>query len=119
MISQALTNLLENALKYGLDDTMAADLRRIEIGALQTASGAELWVSDNGSGIRQTDYDRVLKRFVRLDEARSKPGTGLGLSLVAAVVHQHGGTIRLADNKPGLKVILELPAERLSTACRV
>ena len=119
LISQALTNLLENALKYGLDDTMAADLRRIEIGALQTASGAELWVSDNGSGIRQTDYDRVLKRFVRLDEARSKPGTGLGLSLVAAVVHQHGGTIRLADNKPGLKVILELPAERLSTACRV
>ena len=114
LISQALTNLLENALKYGLDDKMATEQRHIEIGACRTASGAELWVSDHGNGIRKTDRDRVLKRFVRLDEARSKPGTGLGLSLVAAVVHQHGGTIKLADNRPGLKVILELPTERLS-----
>ena len=113
LISQALTNLLENALKYGL----TGKARRIALGARLAAhgGGTELWVSDVGAGIKAGDHDRVLKRFVRLDEARSKPGTGLGLSLVAAVVRQHGGTMHLSDNLPGLKVTLHLPPERTTT----
>ncbi|MGI9479185.1 MAG: ATP-binding protein [Hyphomicrobiaceae bacterium] len=114
LISQALTNLIENALKYGLDDTLPAARRVIDIGVRQIKNGAELWVGDHGLGMRQADYGRVLKRFVRLDAARSKPGTGLGLSLVAAVVRQHGGSIELTDNEPGLKVVLHLPVERLA-----
>lgn len=114
LISQALTNLLENALKYGLYGGMPADQRRIEIGARKTDTGVELWVSDHGHGIAASDHARVLKRFVRLDRSRTQPGTGLGLSLVAAVMQQHGGTVKLTDNRPGLKVIIHLPAERLS-----
>lgn len=114
LISQAMTNLIENALKYGLGDTLDTDRRTIELGVRRTEGGAQLWVADRGLGIQTADYGRVLKRFVRLDAARSKPGTGLGLSLAAAVVRQHGGTIELADNQPGLKVILHLPMERLA-----
>lgn len=114
LISQALTNLVENALKYGLDDTLPAARRAIELGVRRTKEGAEVWVADLGLGVPQADFGRVLKRFVRLDAARSKPGTGLGLSLVAAVVRQHGGTVELTDNQPGLKVVLHLPVERLT-----
>lgn len=93
---------------------MPSDQKRIEIGARKTSDGAELWVSDCGHGIAASDHARVLKRFVRLDQSRAQPGTGLGLSLVAAVVQQHGGKVKLTDNKPGLKVAIQLPAERLS-----
>lgn len=110
LVSQALTNLLENAIKYGVDADAAASLRVIELGARAAGQGIELWVGDRGNGIAKADVERVLKRFVRLDAARSKPGTGLGLSLVAAVVRQHGGSIELLDNRPGLKVVLKLPA---------
>lgn len=113
LVSQALTNLLENAVKYGIDDATPPERRLIELGVRRSATGAELWVGDRGSGIQKGDHGRVLKRFVRLDTARSKPGTGLGLSLVAAVMRQHGGRIELADNQPGLKVILHLPMERI------
>jgi signal transduction histidine kinase len=114
LISQALTNLLENAIKYGLDDAVPANHRRIEIGVSASEDGAELWVADYGRGINPDDYDRVFKRFVRLDTARSKPGTGLGLSLVAAVARQHGGAVDLVDNEPGLRIILRLPPDRLT-----
>jgi len=118
LISQALTNLIENALKYGMEDDAPADRRQLTLGVSLApgGAGADLWVADRGAGIAQGDYARVLKRFVRLDAARSKSGTGLGLSLVAAVVRQHGGTIELVDNAPGLKVILRLPKARLAPA---
>ena len=57
-----------------------------------------------------------MKRFVRLDESRTQPGTGLGLSLVAAVARLHGGRVALEDNKPGLKVRLLLPVRSTSLA---
>jgi signal transduction histidine kinase len=57
------------------------------------------------------DRERVLGRFVRLEASRSEPGSGLGLSLVAAVARLHGGNLRLEDNEPGLRVILALPIE--------
>ena len=118
LISQALTNLLENALKYGLNDNGPSERRQITLGVALSAAGggASLSVADCGAGIAQGDTERVLKRFVRLDAARSKPGTGLGLSLVAAVVRQHGGTIELVDNSPGLKVVLRIPPTRVTLA---
>jgi signal transduction histidine kinase len=53
---------------------------------------------------------RVLDRFVRLENSRSRPGSGLGLSLAAAVARLHNGTLRVEDHEPGLKVVIELPA---------
>jgi signal transduction histidine kinase len=70
---------------------------------------AEIVVTDRGPGVPVSDRERVLDRFVRLEASRSEPGSGLGLSLVAAVARLHGGSLRLEDNEPGLRVILALP----------
>jgi signal transduction histidine kinase len=69
-----------------------------------------LTVADRGPGIAPADRARVLDRFVRLEGSRSRPGSGLGLSLAAAVARMHGGTVDLEDNQPGLRVRLTLPA---------
>ena len=69
----------------------------------------EVSVADRGPGIPSDDRERVLKRFVRLEKSRTQPGTGLGLSLVAAVARLHNGSIRLEDNQPGLRVVFALP----------
>jgi signal transduction histidine kinase len=71
-----------------------------------------LQVADNGPGVPEGDRTRVLDRFVRLEESRSLPGSGLGLSLVAAVARLHHGTIELGDAKPGLVVTLRLPIDQ-------
>lgn len=71
--------------------------------------GIRLCVSDNGLGIPTESRGRVLARFVRLEESRTKPGFGLGLSLVNAVMRLHHGTLRLADNQPGLRVEMTFP----------
>ena len=68
-----------------------------------------LTVGDRGPGIPEDMRQRVIERFVRLEQSRTVPGSGLGLSLVSAVAHLHGGELRLEDNKPGLKAILALP----------
>ena len=70
----------------------------------------ELSVSDSGPGIPEADRPRVIERFVRLEASRSSPGTGLGLSLVAAVAHFHNAELMLEDNVPtGLKAVLRFP----------
>ena len=66
-------------------------------------------VSDRGRGIAPEDREHVLERFVRLDESRSRPGNGLGLSLVAGVMKLHDGRVVLEDNQPGLRVKLSCP----------
>jgi hypothetical protein len=63
-------------------------------------------VADNGPGIAPADRARVLERFVRLEVSRNSPGTGLGLSLVAAVARLHDAKLELSDNAPGLKATL-------------
>jgi signal transduction histidine kinase len=68
-----------------------------------------LSVADRGPGIPEADRGRVVERFVRLEQSRSEPGSGLGLSLASAVARLHGGELRLEDNHPGLKSIIELP----------
>jgi signal transduction histidine kinase len=70
---------------------------------------ARLAVSDNGAGIAEADRPRVVERFVRLEKSRSQPGSGLGLSLAAAVARLHAGELLLSDNHPGLKAVIALP----------
>jgi signal transduction histidine kinase len=106
LIGQALANLIDNALKYGV---RAAGEGDIHIAAKQAEGRVLLSVADHGSGIPAADRPRVIERFVRLEASRSKPGAGLGLSLVAAVAHLHGGELLLEDNEPGLRATLSLP----------
>lgn len=106
LLAQALTNLLDNAVKH----TPAGGVISVEVRA--DAGEVLLAVADNGPGIPASDRKRVLDRFVRLEESRSTPGSGLGLSLVAAVARLHGATLELADNGPGLRVELRFQAAR-------
>lgn len=100
LIAQVITNLLDNAVKYTPKNG------EIKLTAEQQGKAVCIMVSDTGPGIPEQERERVFKRFVRLDNARSTPGNGLGLSLVKAVADLHGAQVELADNQPGLKVIL-------------
>ena len=73
------------------------------------ADGVVLEVADRGPGIAEADRSRVFDRFERLQPDRGTPGSGLGLSLVRAIVIRHGGRIELQDNRPGLRVLLRFP----------
>ena len=105
LIAQAITNLLDNAVKY------TPSGGHITLTAEQRGENIHVSVSDNGHGIPPDKRDDVLKRFVRLDSARSTPGNGLGLSLVSAIVALHNGSLQLHDNKPGLRIEITLPSE--------
>ncbi len=107
LLAQALNNLIDNALKYGEENSGAA---RIVVSGQRIDKYVVLTVADCGTGIPEPDRQRVIERFVRLDESRSKPGNGLGLSLVASVAHVLGGRLILKDNNPGLRAELHLPA---------
>lgn len=108
LIAQALANLLDNAVKY----TPAGGA--ITLRAARLGSGeVEVSVTDDGPGIPEADRDRVIERFVRLEESRTKPGSGLGLSLAAAVAEAHQGRLELSDGdgrdgRRGLKAALVL-----------
>jgi signal transduction histidine kinase len=115
LLGQAIANLLDNAIKYGAPaEGATASGTKPEIGIAAKADGnmAEIVVTDHGPGVPAQERERVLGRFVRLEASRSEPGSGLGLSLVAAVASLHGGTLKLEDNEPGLRVVLTLPRER-------
>src|SRR5471030_275991 len=104
LIAQALANLVDNAIKY----TPAGGKARIRVAITET--GVDLSVADSGPGISLADRPRVTERFVRLEASRNSPGTGLGLSLVAAVAHFHNAVLVLEDNMPtGLKAVLHFP----------
>jgi signal transduction histidine kinase len=106
LIGQALANLVENALNYGARPGEPAN---VTVTAVAENSGARISVADRGPGIRAEDRTRAMERFVRLDTSRSRPGSGLGLALAAAVARLHGGALTLEDNVPGLKAVLSLP----------
>ena len=112
LIGQAIANLIDNAIKYAPASSQrtARPLIRVEVSA--TPGEVEISVADHGPGIAAENRERALKRFVRLDESRTQPGTGLGLSLVAAVARIHTGRVILDDNQPGLKVRLLLPVRQ-------
>ena len=98
LMGQALANLIDNALKYGLSETS----RSISAGVRQVGDRVELFIA-------VADRARVTDRFVRLEGARSRPGSGLGLSMAQAIVKLHGGELRIEDNAPGLRVVFSLP----------
>jgi signal transduction histidine kinase len=111
-LAQALANIIDNAIKY--TPTGGAVVLR----ARRRSSGeVEFSVTDTGPGVPPEDRERVIQRFVRLDNSRTEPGSGLGLSLVGAVMEAHGGRIQLDEGPgafggqgPGLRVALILPA---------
>ena len=103
LIFQALANLLDNAIKY------TPDGGHVEMSLTRGKSGARVRVADSGPGIPDQDHLRVMERFVRLEDSRTTPGNGLGLSLVAAVARLHGARVHMEDGRPGLVVNVEFP----------
>jgi signal transduction histidine kinase len=111
LVSQALANLIDNAIKYAEPSGQPVNGAPAEIvvRAMNEGDRILLTVADNGPGIPESDRARVVERFVRLEQSRSLPGSGLGLSLASAVARLHGGELTLADNEPGLKSVIALP----------
>ena len=118
LISQALANLIDNAIKYAKPNgTMNGEINgaangvpaEIVVKADNEGDRIVLTVADRGPGIPEADRGRVVERFVRLEQSRSAPGSGLGLSLASAVARLHGGELKLEDNHPGLRSIIALP----------
>jgi signal transduction histidine kinase len=107
LVGQAMVNLLENAVKYARPEGDGQG--RITVSLRQHEGRVLIEVADNGPGIPEADRKRVLERFVRLEKSRSEPGSGLGLSLVDAVTHLHGGVFRIEDNAPGVRAVVDLP----------
>jgi signal transduction histidine kinase len=110
LVSQALANLVDNAIKYaGPNGKLNGVPAEIVVKAGNDGERIALSVADNGPGIAEVDRGRVVERFVRLEQSRSEPGSGLGLSLASAVARLHGGELKLEDNQPGLRSIIALP----------
>jgi signal transduction histidine kinase len=109
LLGQALANLIDNAIKYAPRPGAGSPAITLTMSAARAGSDLVVKVADNGIGIPAADRERVLQRFVRLEQSRSEPGSGLGLSLAAAVARLHHGTIELGDGNPGLVVTLRLP----------
>ena len=125
LISQALANLVENAIKYGepalegekvLEPAGAGPAppelpsqHCITVESRSEPGRVVLSVADHGPGIPEAERSRAIERFVRLEASRTQPGSGLGLSLASAVATLHGGALRLSDNNPGLVAALVLP----------
>jgi signal transduction histidine kinase len=108
LIGQALVNLIENALKYY--EPAEGKVGRIAVAVRADGGRVLLEVGDNGPGIAPEDRARAVERFVRLEKSRTEPGSGLGLSLVAAVAKLHRGEFRIEDNAPGVRAVIDLPA---------
>jgi signal transduction histidine kinase len=106
LLAQALSNIVDNAIKYSAG---SRDDAAVTISGKVEGDHIVLAVSDNGPGVPEADKDRVTERFVRLEQSRSQPGSGLGLSLARAIMTFHGGRLELAGNDPGLTVRMILP----------
>ncbi|SFN57816.1 Signal transduction histidine kinase [Cohaesibacter marisflavi] len=143
LVSQAVANLIDNALKYAVRHVAEQreksakdgsgtlpDVARIHISVKRKGEKPEngdandprpiiLTIADNGQGIAKEDRARVLQRFVRLDKSRSQPGSGLGLSLVNAVASLHEAHIELGDNEPGLVFSIHFPPDERAVADKV
>ncbi|HEY2137129.1 MAG TPA: ATP-binding protein [Xanthobacteraceae bacterium] len=131
LVSQALANLVDNAIKYATPARPVAELAMaagaqpdaapppvasalpappvIAVTAGVNGDHVVLTVADNGPGIPESDRGHAVERFVRLEQSRSLPGSGLGLSLASAVAHLHHGELKLGDNAPGLTAMIVLP----------
>ncbi len=103
LLFQAIANLIDNAIKY------TPSGGAIEVSMQNGADAAQIMIADSGPGIPPAARERVFERFYRLDASRTTPGSGLGLSLAAAVAKLHHIEIRLEDNRPGLRVVMQIP----------
>jgi signal transduction histidine kinase len=103
LLAQVCANLLENALRHTPPGTT------IQIRVERDGHGARLVVADNGPGVSPEDRQEALKPFVRLERSRTTKGSGLGLSIVAAIAGRHGARLELDDARPGLEVVLAFP----------
>lgn len=107
LIGQALSNIVDNAIKYSIDSTAKPTVR---VALDRVGSEIRLSVTDNGQGIPDdADRARVTERFVRLEKSRSQPGSGLGLSLAKAIMTFHNGRLDLLPADPGLSVVMRFP----------
>lgn len=109
LLGQAVANLVDNAVKYGGPNSPGDPAGPVSIQTRLGDGHVAIIVADHGAGVPPDDRERVLERFMRLEKSRALPGSGLGLSLVAAIARLHGGSISLEDNAPGLRVVLRLP----------
>jgi hypothetical protein len=108
LLAQALSNLIDNALKYAPRDGL------IEVAVRRRPDGAaQISVTDNGPGINDIEKSKVVERFYRGDASRGTPGVGLGLSLVQAVAKLHGSTLELSDRNPGLQAVFTISPDPL------
>ena len=110
MLFQAFANLLDNAIKYTPKEG--------EI-SIRSYHQGNLWhveISDNGPGIPEHEYEKVVQRFYRLDQSRTTPGSGLGLALVFAVLKLHKLDLKFSNNKPGLKVRVTFDEKQMSSS---
>ena len=129
LVSQAVANLVDNAIKYSIDDGRRAQPAdgaarpKIALSMARVGDSIEIAVADRArrgaAGPRARAAALKKLTFVRLEKSRSRPGSGLGLSLVAAVARLHGGSIRLEDNAPGLRAVLTLPIRHSGRARRL
>jgi len=103
LLAQLASNLLDNARIHTPHGTSIA------LGLVAEGALAKLWVEDDGPGVPDEDRDKLLQRFFRAEASRTTPGNGLGLSLVAAASHAHGGTVVIEDAGPGLRILVTLP----------
>ena len=103
LLMSALANLIDNALKY------AGRGSTVQVRAIEERDTVAVVVQDDGPGIPATERARVVDRFYRLDQSRSLPGNGLGLSIVTAIASLHWGELDLADASPGLIARIVLP----------
>lgn len=105
LLAQMLANLIENALCH------APPPSPIAISLVCHAGTAEIVVADEGPGVPEAEREKVFRRLYRLERSRTTDGSGLGLSLVAAIAALHGGQVRLEDNSPGVRAVATLPLD--------
>lgn len=103
LITQMIANLLDNALRHSAENV------EINVSITSNETSNTIIVSDNGPGIPAEEYKHIFKRFYRLENSRTTPGNGLGLSMVQAIAELHTAKITLRDNKPGLKFSICFP----------
>lgn len=106
LAAQSIFNLLDNAIKYAIKEGETA---QVTLSLEQGPDEIRIVVSDNGPGIPEESREKAMERFARLEESRTQPGFGIGLSLAKAVMKLHGGTLRLEDANPGLRAVLAFP----------
>jgi len=103
LLVQLCANLVENSIRYSPAET------QIELLAVRSGDSVLVTFDDNGPGIPIEERSKVFQRLYRIDQSRTRPGNGLGLSLVKAVAELHGAHIDLGDNDPGLRVSIWFP----------